>query len=139
MTVKVTLTVESTGHAGDKNEMTKSLETGNVNERFYPSQIEHMGAQLTIWASGRMTNLIGGKDKTLSDQGAMMLVEQRALIAAVEQAQAFRDFEKTQGDQVLVDRETLEFLRKRAARLTALEVAGVDNWEGMDHVKFPED
>lgn len=138
MTLKITLIVESTAHVGGENVMKKVLETGNDNERFYPSQIEHMGAQLIAWASGGMTNFVGGKDKIRSDKGAMMLVDQRAHLTAVEQAQAFRDFKKTQGGQVLVNADELKRLKTRDTLLGAMEIAGVNNWEGMDHVERPE-
>lgn len=44
------------------------------------------------------------------------------------------ELEKANDDQVLVSRDALDLLRMRDARLTALENAGVDNWEGMDNI-----
>lgn len=139
MPLRVTLIVESTEHSGGENRMEKTVEAGSDNERFYPSQVEHVGVELITWAYATMVNLVGGKDRTLVDHDAKMMVNQRAHLAAMEQAQKFADFKKANGDQVLVSRDSLDLLRRRDARLTAMEAAGVDNWEGMDHVEFPED
>lgn len=42
-------------------------------------------------------------------------------------------------DKILVDRETLEELVEAALSLEAMEVAGVNNWEGCDFAEFPND
>lgn len=49
------------------------------------------------------------------------------------------ELEKANDDQVLVSRDALDLLRMRDARLTALENAGVDNWEGMDNIDPVDD
>lgn len=138
MSFKVTLIVEST-HDGSEHTMKKTIEGGSDNERFYPSQVEHTGVALIRWAEGTMTSLVGGRANTLIDHDAKMVVNQRAHLDALQHAQAFRDFKKTQGDQVLIAREEIIRLQRRDALLRAMEAAGVDNWEGMEHVEFPED
>lgn len=139
MSLRVTLIVESTSHAGGVNRMEKTVEAGSDNDRYYPSQVEHVGVELITWAYASMVNLVGGKDRTLVDHDAKMMVNQRAHLAAMEQAQLLNDIKKNNADHVLVSHDTLDLLKKRDARLTAMEAAGVDNWEGMDHVEFPED
>lgn len=138
MSLEITLIVKSTGHSGGEHTMKKMVETGSDNERFYPSQIEHAGVGLLAWASGGMTNLIGGASRALVDHDAKIVVSQRAHLAAMEDAQKFRDSKRTQGDQVLVAADELKRLRARDALLGAMEIAGVDNWEGMDNVERPD-
>jgi hypothetical protein len=140
MSFKVTLIVESTHDSGNsKNTMEKTVEGGSDNERFYPSQAEHTAVGLIRWAEGKMTNLVGGRDVTLVDHDAKMVVNQRAFLDATQQAQAFRDFKKAQGDQALVNVDELKRLKWRDALLSAMEAAGVDNWEGMEHIDRPEE
>lgn len=138
MSLKLTLIVEST-HGSGEHTMKNTVEAGSDNERFYPSQVEHAAVGLVRWAEGTMTNLVGGRANTLVDHDAKMVVNQRAHLDALQQAQAFRDFKKAQGDQVLVSVDELKRLKSRDVRLGAMEAAGVDNWEGMDHLELKED
>lgn len=138
MGMKITLIVESTGHDGGENTMKREVRAGSDNPRYYPSQLEHAGVTLIGWAKDRMTNLVGS-DRVLVDHDAKMVVNQRAHLAAVQQAQAFRDLSERKGPNVIVDREVLAELNKRSALLRAMEEAGVNNWEGMDHVVHPKD
>jgi hypothetical protein len=135
--LKVTLIVESDHHVGGENKMSKSLEAGNDNQRFYPSQVEGLGAELVAWASGGMTNLIGGSGNALSDGNGRIIVKQdewRQYVNAFERLRSI----KLNGPEVIVTREELARLKARDALLGAMEIAGVDNWEGMDNVERPE-
>lgn len=164
MTVHVRIIVESDGHSGGTHRMEKAIDRGSANIRFYPSEIQHALVELGDWAAGGMANLIG-PERALTDKDALMVVNQRDFIANAGHAQAYRDALSDRGTSAIVPRDRLthliataeaherlvtgpsvyvnadeyERLRQRDALLSAMEAAGVDNWEGMDNVVRPQD
>jgi hypothetical protein len=165
MPVKVTMIVQTNGHTEGTVRMERTIERGSDNDRFYPSEAQHAAMVLSAWASDQLTALAGGQANTLSSVGVKMIVDQREHMRALEDAQEYYNASNGRGNLVIIGRTELEDLRsaaaehtkltsgnsayvsvkqieewrRRDARLTALEAAGVDNWEGMDNVVFPED
>jgi len=137
MSVKVTLIVESNGHAEGSVRMERTIERGCDNYRFYPSEAVAATIDLAEWASDQLTRLAGGRANTLSDMGVRTLANDEELLTLRLVEQSYRRL--TTGDSVYVSAEQVKEWRRRDARLTAMEAAGVDNWEGMDHVVFSED